>query len=169
VLLFVCGYSFAKRFTWLAHFWLGAALMLAPICAWIALAGFDGIWPAVLLGVAVLLWVAGFDMIYACQDTEVDRAQGLFSISARFGVRGALRLAAVCHLGAVLALLVLPLIFPALSWIYHSGILAVAALLTYEHSLVRPDDLTRVNQAFFQVNAVISIGVLVLGAVDLWV
>jgi 4-hydroxybenzoate polyprenyltransferase len=168
VLLFLCGYSFAKRFTWLAHFWLGAALMLAPICAWIALVGFDGIWPAVLLGVAVLLWVSGFDMIYACQDAAVDRTQGLFSIPARFGVRGALRLAAASHLGAVLALLALPLVFPPLGWIYCCGILAVGALLIYEHSLVRPDDLTRVNQAFFQVNAVISIGVLLLGALDLW-
>jgi 4-hydroxybenzoate polyprenyltransferase len=168
VLVFLCGYSFAKRFTWLAHFWLGAALMLAPICAWIALVGFDGIAPAVLLGAAVLLWVAGFDIIYACQDAEVDRAHGLFSIPARFGVRGALRLAAVSHLGAILALLALPLVFPPLGWIFYTGITVVAALLIYEHSLVRPDDLTRVNQAFFQVNAVISIGVLLLSALDLW-
>jgi 4-hydroxybenzoate polyprenyltransferase len=168
VLLFLCGYSFAKRFTWLAHFWLGTALMLAPICAWIALAGFEGIAPAVLLGVAVLLWVAGFDIIYACQDAEVDRAQGLFSIPARFGVRGALRLAAASHLGSVLALLALPLAFAPLGVVYGCGILAVAALLVYEHWLVRPDDLTRVNRAFFHVNAVISIGVLLLGALDLW-
>jgi 4-hydroxybenzoate polyprenyltransferase len=168
VLLFLCGYSFAKRFTWLAHFWLGAALMLAPICAWIALVGFDGIAPAVLLGAAVLLWVAGFDIIYACQDTEVDRSQGLFSIPARFGVQGALRLAAACHLGTLIALFALPTLFPALGWIYYTGIAAVAALLIYEHSLVRPDDLRRVNQAFFQVNAVISIGLCALGAVDLW-
>ncbi len=168
VLLFLCGYSFAKRFTWLAHFWLGAALMLAPICAWIALVGFDGIWPAVLLGAAVLLWVAGFDIIYACQDAEVDCVQGLFSIPARFGVGGALRLAAATHLGAVIALSALPLVFPPLGWIYYAGIAAVAVLLVYEHWLVRADDLTRVNQAFFQVNAIISIGVLLLGAVDLW-
>jgi 4-hydroxybenzoate polyprenyltransferase len=168
VLVFLCGYSYAKRFTWLAHFWLGTALMLAPICAWIAIAGFEGIWPAVLLGVAVLLWVSGFDIIYACQDTEVDRKQGLFSVPARFGVAGALRLAALCHAAALVALFCLPLLFPPLGWIYYTGIAAVAALLIYEHSLVRPDDLTRVNQAFFHVNAVISIGLLLLGALDLW-
>ncbi len=168
VLVFLCGYSFAKRFTWLAHFWLGAALMLAPICTWIALVGFDSIAPAVLLGAAVLFWVAGFDIIYACQDAEVDCTQGLFSIPARFGVRGALRLAALCHLGTLLALFAIPSIFPPFGWLYYAGMIAVAALLAYEHSLVRSDDLTRINQAFFQVNAVISIGVLMLGALDLW-
>jgi 4-hydroxybenzoate polyprenyltransferase len=168
VLLFLCGYSYAKRFTWLAHFWLGTALMLAPICAWIAIVGCDGIWPAVLLGVAILLWVSGFDMIYACQDAEIDRAQGLFSVPARFGIAGALRLAALCHAAAVVALFCLPLVFPPLGWLYYIGLAIVTALLIYEHALVRPDDLTRVNQAFFHVNAVISIGLLLVGALDLW-
>lgn len=167
VLAFLCGYSFAKRFTALAHFWLGAALMLAPVAAWIALLG-EVAWPPVVLGGAVLLWVAGFDMIYACQDAEVDRAQGLHSVPARLGVAGALRLAAACHLGTVVLLFLLPLVFPYLGGIYWTGIVAVALLLLYEHRLVRPDDLTRVNVAFFQVNAVIGLGLLALGAVDLW-
>lgn len=167
VLAFLCGYSFAKRFTALAHFWLGAALMLAPVCAWLAIRGEVAAAP-VVLGGAVLLWVAGFDIIYACQDADVDRAAGLHSVPARLGVPGALRLAAVCHLGTVLLLFALSWVYP-LGWIYRAGIAAVAGLLIYEHRLVRPDDLTRVNVAFFQVNAVISIGLLVLGAVDLWV
>ena len=167
VLVFLCGYSYAKRFTVLAHFWLGAALMLAPVCAWIALMGFEDVVPAVLLGAAVLLWVGGFDIIYSCQDVEVDVVQGLHSVPSRLGVPGALRLAALCHLGAVAVLFLLPLAYPDFGWIYTAGIAGVAVLLAYEHWIVRPDDLTRVNVAFFRVNAVVSIGLLVLGAVDL--
>jgi 4-hydroxybenzoate polyprenyltransferase len=166
VLAFLCGYSYAKRFTALAHFWLGAALMLAPVAAWIAVLGRVD-WPPVVLGGAVLLWVAGFDIIYACQDAEVDAREGLHSVPAVLGVPGALRLAAACHLGTVLLLAGLPLVYPALGWIYWTGIAAVGLLLAYEHWLVRPDDLTRVNVAFFNVNAVISLGLLVLGAIDL--
>jgi 4-hydroxybenzoate polyprenyltransferase len=167
VLAFLLGYSFAKRWTILAHFWLGAALMLAPVATWIALLG--GVaWPPVVLGGAVLLWVAGFDIIYACQDVEADRRQGLYSIPATVGVPWALRLAAVCHLGTIVLLAWLPVVYPLLGWIYGAGIAAVAVLLVYEHWLVRPDDLTRVNVAFFQVNAVISLGLLAVGAADLW-
>ena len=175
VLLFLGGYSYAKRFTSLAHFWLGAALMLAPISAWIAirgeavLANVADLLPAVVLGGAVMLWVAGFDMIYACQDADFDKKQKLHSIPARLGVRGALRLAALCHLGAVGLLAALPFVYPFLGWIYWSGIAAVAVLLLYEHAIVRPDDLSRVNQAFFNVNAVISIGILAVSCLDLWV
>lgn len=172
VLAFLLGYSFTKRFTALAHFWLGAALMLAPISAWIAIRGAQVLadpWdllPAVVLGGAVLLWVAGFDIIYACQDVEFDRGAGLHSVPARLGVAGSLRLAAVCHLGMVLLLAALPLVYP-LGWIYLTGIVAVAILLAYEHWLVRPDDLTRVNVAFFQVNAVVSIGLFLVASLDL--
>lgn len=175
VLLFLLGYSYTKRFTTLAHFWLGAALMLAPVCVWIALRGqalIDhpaDILPAVLLGGAVLSWVAGFDIIYACQDAEFDRAAQLKSIPAALGVSGALRLAAICHLATLLLLSALPLICPQvpLGWIYGSGVAIVAALLFYEHLLVRPDDLTRLNIAFFNINVVISIGLLIVGAIDL--
>jgi 4-hydroxybenzoate polyprenyltransferase len=167
VLGYLLGYSYAKRWTMLAHFWLGGALMLAPLAAWIAVTG--GIaWPPAVLGGAVLLWVAGFDIIYACQDVEADRRQGLYSVPTVLGVPRALRLAAVCHLGTVVLLGYLPLIYPALAWIYGTGVAAVTLLLLYEHWLVRPDDLTRVNVAFFQVNAVISLGLLAVGAVDLW-
>ncbi len=107
VLLFLLGYSLTKRFTSLAHFWLGAALMLAPVAAWIALRGSQvlahpaDLLPALVLGGAVMLWTAGFDIIYACQDYEFDRATGLHSVPVRLGVAGALRLAAVCHAGMV--------------------------------------------------------------------
>ena len=122
-----------------------------------------------MLGGAVLLWVAGFDIIYACQDVEFDRQAHLASIPVRLGVRGALRLAAACHLGMVILLALLPVVFPLLGWVYRSGVLAVAVLLVYEHWLVRPDDLTRVNVAFFNVNAVVSIGLLIAGTLDLLV
>jgi 4-hydroxybenzoate polyprenyltransferase len=166
VLAFLCAYSFTKRFTTLAHFWLGAALMLAPVAAWIAVRG-ELAWPPVVLGVGVLLWVAGFDIIYACQDYEVDSRQGLRSIPARLGIARSLRLAAACHLGMVLVLLALPLVLPSLGAIYLAGIAAVGLLLAYEHWLVRPDDLSRVNLAFFHVNAVVSIGLLAVTALDL--
>jgi len=166
VLAFLCGYSYAKRFTSLAHFWLGAALMLSPVAAWIAVRG-EVAWPPVVLGGAVLLWVAGFDMIYACQDAGVDVALGLKSVPARWGVAGALRAAAVCHLGMIGLLFALPAVYPALGFLYLAGIAATAALLAYEHWLVRPDDLTRVNLAFFQVNAVVSVGLFVVATADL--
>jgi len=167
VLAFLLGYSYTKRFTALAHFWLGAALMLAPVAAWIAIRG-EAALPPVILGGAVLLWVAGFDVIYACQDVDYDRRRGLRSVPAWLGVATALRIAALCHLGTVVLLLALPLAYPLLGKIYLAGIVAVAALLAYEHWLVRPDDLTRVNMAFFNVNAVVSVGLFVVGAVDLY-
>ena len=168
VLAFLCGYSLTKRFTVLAHFWLGAAVMLAPIAAWIALKG-ELAWPPVVLGASVMLWVAGFDMIYACQDVETDAKLGLHSVPARFGVVGALRLAAICHLGMVGLLFSLPWVYPQLGWIYLAGIAVVSVLLVYEHWLVRPDDLTRVNLAFFHINAVLSVGLFVVGTLDLLV
>lgn len=166
VLVIICGYSFAKRFTSLAHFWLGAALMLAPVATWIALRG-EIAWPPVILGMAVMLWVAGFDIIYACQDVEFDRQAGLRSVPVRLGVAGALHLAALCHAGMIALLAALPLVYPSFGWIYWCGIGAVAILLIYEHWLVRPDDLTRVNLAFYNVNGVISVGLFLIGAADL--
>ena len=166
VLAFLCGYSYAKRFTSLAHFWLGTALMLSPIAAWIALRG-EVAWAPVVLGGAVLLWVAGFDIIYACQDVEVDSRLGLRSVPSRWGVARSLRIATVCHLGMLVLLFFLPQVYPAFGGIYYAGVAAVAVLLTYEHWLVRPDDLTRVNMAFFNVNAVVSLGLFAVGTVDL--
>jgi 4-hydroxybenzoate polyprenyltransferase len=175
VLAFLLGYSYAKRFTVLAHFWLGAALMLAPVCAWMALRGElvlaepADLVPPVLLGLAVLLWVAGFDIIYACQDVDFDVGAKLHSIPARLGVPAALRLAAICHAGMIGALAALPLLAPQLPFgpVYWCGIAGVAILLFYEHSIVRPDDLSRVNVAFFHVNWIVSVALLAIGAIEM--
>jgi 4-hydroxybenzoate polyprenyltransferase len=174
VLAFLAAYSFTKRFTSLAHVWLGAALAFSPIAAWIAIRGemvmrnpID-LLPAVVLGAAVLTWVAGFDIIYACQDYESDRRAGLHSIPVRLGVSSALRLAAACHAATIVALACLPLVYPPLGWPFWLAVIAVAVLLVYEHLLVRPSDLSRVNAAFFNVNAVISLGLFAVGTLDLW-
>jgi 4-hydroxybenzoate polyprenyltransferase len=179
VLLFLMGYSFAKRFTSLAHFWLGAALMLSPIAAWIAVRGQFvlnnpvDLLPAVNLGLAVLMWVAGFDIIYSCQDAEFDKQARLHSVPVRVGVARALRIAALCHLIMLVALATLPFTHLlggpelGLGWIYWAGLISVGLLLSYEHALVRPDDLTRVNLAFFNINAVVSIGLFLVVSLDL--
>lgn len=167
VLLFLLGYSYAKRFTSLCHYWLSAALMLSPIAAWIAIRGTIEL-PAALLAAVIFFWVGGFDILYATQDTDFDRQRGLSSIPAKFGIPTALRIAAISHFLTVLALLALWKFTP-LGPVFLVGVLVLALLLAYEHWLVRPDDLSRVNTAFFHVNAAVSIGILVLGVVDLWV
>ena len=141
-------------------------MMLAPLAAWVAIRA-EIVWPPVVLGAAVMLWVAGFDMIYACQDFEFDVRMRLRSVPARFGIAGALRLAALCHAGMVVLLLLLPLVYDGFGSIYLSGVAAIGLLLAYEHWLVRPDDLSRVNRAFFHVNAVVSLGLLAVGVADL--
>jgi 4-hydroxybenzoate polyprenyltransferase len=174
VLAWLLGYSYAKRFTMLAHVWLGVALGLAPVAAWIALRGSAvlanpaDLLPAALLGIAVALWVSGFDTIYACQDAQFDAAQGLQSIPARLGVPRALRLAAILHALTVVVLAVLPLVVPQLGVIYWSSLAIIAALLVWEHAIVRPDDLSRVNDAFFTANAVIGVVLMAAIAADLW-
>ncbi|AMV39876.1 UbiA-like polyprenyltransferase [Planctomyces sp. SH-PL62] len=165
VLLWLLAYSYTKRFTSLAHFWLGASLSLSPIAAWIALRG-DIAWPPVWLGLAVFWWVSGFDLIYACQDADYDRKAGLNSVPARLGIGGALRLAAVCHALMIVGLVGLGVSYP-LGAIYWAGVAAAVVLLVYEHSLVRPDDLDRVNLAFFHVNVIISVGLLLATLLDL--
>jgi 4-hydroxybenzoate polyprenyltransferase len=175
--MFLFGYSYAKRFTALSHFWLGAALGLAPIFAWVAIQGdailyYRSLWclrPAVLLGGAVMSWVAGFDIIYACQDAGFDRDHGLHSIPALLGVKWALRIAAACHAAMVVLLAVIPLTYPFMvARIWWIGTAAVAVLLAYEHWLVKPDDLKRVNVAFFNVNAIVSIWLLGIGVTAMW-
>jgi len=166
VLLFVCAYSLTKRFTALSHFWLGASLFLAPVAAWIAIRGLSSLEEMgvpLVLGGAVLFWVAGFDILYACQDVDFDRKARLRSVPARIGVPAALRVALLCHVVMVGLLVALYwAAAPHMGWIYLAGVAAVAGLLAYEHWLVRPDDLTRVNQAFFHVNGIISVGLLVV-------
>jgi 4-hydroxybenzoate polyprenyltransferase len=167
VLLFLLGYSYAKRFTSLAHVWLGVALALSPVAAWIAVRGNVEISP-VLLAAAVALWVTGFDIIYACQDIAVDRSLGLRSIPAWLGMDGAMWVARGCHLLMVGLLVAFARSTPELSDFFAWGLVAVAGLLAYEHWLVRGRDLSRVNLAFLNVNGVISVGLFLLTLCDLY-
>ncbi|MGH9651396.1 MAG: UbiA-like polyprenyltransferase [Terriglobales bacterium] len=165
VIVILLGYSFTKRFTILSHLILGLCLGMSPAAAWIALRG-DLSVSVLLLGAAVMLWVAGFDIIYACQDVEFDHSLGLHSIPRRYGIRVALWISALLHVGT-LALLIAVVRMENLGWIAAGGLAAVAALLAYEHSLVKPRDLSRVNAAFFTVNGFISILFFLTWAVDL--
>lgn len=172
VLMFLLGYSLAKRFTASAHLWLGVALSLSPICVWIAIRGSGFSWgyfdiPLLLAG-AISFWVAGFDILYACQDADFDREVGLHSVPSRFGVAGALRIAMVMHVIMLgfLAALVGAGQSAGLGWLFASAVGLTAILVMVQHWMVRPDDLTRVNAAFFQTNAIISIVLLAAGAID---
>jgi 4-hydroxybenzoate polyprenyltransferase len=157
-LAIVFGYAYTKRFTALSHVVLGLSLGIAPVGAWLAIRGRFDLLP-IVLGLAVLLWVAGFDVIYALQDLDFDRREGLHSLPARLGPARALLLARAFHAGALLLLLgVYPL--ARLHPVYLAGVAGVAALLVYEHSLVHPDDLSKVDAAFFNTNAWISVGYL---------
>jgi 4-hydroxybenzoate polyprenyltransferase len=154
VLVVLLGYSLTKRFTRWSHLVLGLALGIAPSAAWIAVRGSLD-WRIVVLTAAVLLWVAGFDILYACQDFEHDRSVGLHSIPQAFGLSGAFWLARLFHAG-MLALLVWICVLFALGPIAYGGVAVVAALLLYEHLIVSPADLSRMNAAFFTMNGVIS-------------
>ena len=165
VLLFLLGYSYAKRWTSLCHYWLSAALMLSPIAAWIAVTDTVGL-PSVLLALVVFFWVGGFDIIYACQDEGFDRDAGLRSIPARLGTKRALQVAKLSHLLTIFALFAL-WHFSSLGTVFLIAVCLISVLLIYEHSIVSADDLTRVNIAFFQVNSIISVGILLAGGIDL--
>ena len=162
----IWGYSFTKRFTQWCHVVLGIAIGIAPSAAWIAVRGTLELAP-VLLSAAVALWVGGFDVIYACQDVEFDRSAGLRSLPSRLGVGRALLLSRAMHVGTVLLLAALSQVLH-LGAIFNVGVAFVAALLIYEHSLVRADDLSRVNAAFFTVNGWVSIGLFLFTAADLF-
>jgi 4-hydroxybenzoate polyprenyltransferase len=148
-------YSFTKRFTNWSHLFLGFALGISPAAAWIAVTG--GLdWRMLILCAAVTLWVGGFDVLYACQDVDYDKRAGLYSVPKRFGIATALFIARVMHIGVVALLSWLAYSF-ALPWLAWAGIAVVAALLTYEHSLVKPGDLSKLDAAFFAVNGYISL------------
>ena len=148
-------YPYLKRWTWLSHLWLGAVDGLAPVGAWVAVTGRLP-WQAWALGAAVAVWVAGFDFFYSLFDRDVDLAEGLHSVATRFGVEGAFRGARVLHALTVVLLVAVGLGLDV-GVLYWLGVAAVALLLAYEHRLVRPDDLRRLNAAFFTVNGVISV------------
>jgi len=165
-LVLLAGYSYTKRFTWLSHWVLGATDALAPAGAWVAVrATVDP--PAWLLWLAVTFWIAGFDLIYACQDTEFDRGAGLQSVPSRFGNAVALRLAQINHVLTVILLAAAGGVM-GLGWVYWLGLAVVAGLLVYEHSLVSPTDLSRVNLAFFNINGYIAITIFAATLVALY-
>jgi len=148
-------YSYTKRFTSWSHLFLGFALGISPAAAWIAITGSLD-WRMLILCTAVTLWVGGFDVLYACQDVEFDKEAGLYSVPRRFGIANALWIARVMHLGVVILLSWLAASF-GLPWLAWAGIVVVAGLLGYEHTLVKADDLSKLNAAFFTVNGYISI------------
>lgn len=166
-LVVIFGYSYTKRFTDYSHFVLGLALGIAPVGAWIAIKEeFHPI--ALLLGLAVVLWTAGFDLIYACQDIESDRRTGLRSLSKRLGPTGALVLSAILH-AAMIGVLIAILYAAQLGKVFFGGIFLVAALLAYEHSIVKPNDLSRIDAAFFNVNGAVSIILMALTIADIMI
>lgn len=168
VLALLFFYSLTKRFTWTAHLFLGLSLALAPLGAWLAVRGaIDGAaLQALWLAAAVLFWVAGFDLIYACQDSEFDRAAGLHSVPARFGRGVALAAARACH-ALTVALLVGTWHAAGLGWVYLASIALAAGLLVWEHALVSPRDLSRIDMAFFTLNGWIGVGLFAALALDL--
>jgi 4-hydroxybenzoate polyprenyltransferase len=161
---FFVVYPYLKRFTWLCHLWLGASLGLAPVGAWVAITG-ELPWQAWALGGAVCLWVAGFDLFYALFDREHDFVAGLHSWATRFGVRGVFVGARAMHAGVVVLLALAGAGLDVDVW-YWLGVAVVAVLLAYEHAIVRPDDLRRLDAAFFTVNGVLSIAFLAFVALD---
>ena len=155
ILIYLCGYSFTKRFTQWSHFCLGSSIALSPVAAWLAVCPETLGIPALLLMLIVTCWIGGFDIIYACQDIDMDRRDGLFSIPANLGPAKALWIARTSHLTAVAGLIALGVVAP-LGVIYAVGVVVAAALLVVQNVLVRPTDLRRVNLAF-SLNGVVSI------------
>ena len=155
-LIFVLGYSYAKRFTAFAHLILGLALAISPSAAWIAVRGSLNDEIPILLSILVLMWTSGFDVMYACQDFEFDRKAGLRSIPARFGIKNSLRIARLFHFQAFIVLVLLYIV-TGLGWLALGGVIAVGALLVYQHSLVKATDLSKMNAAFFTTNALVSV------------
>lgn len=166
-IVILLGYSYTKRFTWAAHLALGLALAGAPLGAWIAVTGSFAPTPFVLAGI-VVCWVAGFDVLYALQDETFDRARGLASIPARFGTVAALAISATLHVITLALLAALPSVYPdGLGVTYWIGVAGCAALLAYQHTIVRPGDLSRLNAAFFTANGVLALWLLAATAADL--
>lgn len=154
VIAVLWGYSLTKRFTALCHIWLGMALGLAPICVWIALTGSVTLTPVLMAG-AITTWVGGFDILYSLQDRGYDQGVGLHSIPAALGEKGALIVSALLHVGTMAFLVSLPATVP-LAWPYWVGVTLIGAILSWEHTLVKPGDLSRMGKAFFQANSYVS-------------
>jgi 4-hydroxybenzoate polyprenyltransferase len=168
VLLFLASYPLLKRFTRLCHYYLGAALALAPVCAWIAVAGNVRL-PPILMALAVLSWTAGFDIIYACQDYQSDLETGTVSVPAKVGIAKALWISRLTHVFSLSMLVVLGITTPQLGILYFIGVGCVGVLMLIEHSLVKATDLSKVGLAFFTVNGIISVLLGTLGIIDVLV
>lgn len=166
VLAFLVGYPFLKRFSRFCHYYLGTALALAPVCAWLAIAGRVQA-PAWCMFAAVLLWTAGFDILYACQDYQFDVTHGLFSIPAKIGIPAALWIARATHFACLGFILLLGLITPELHNLYWIGAIIAAILLFTEHLLIKPNDLSKITLAFFTLNGIISLMLGTLGTLDI--
>jgi 4-hydroxybenzoate polyprenyltransferase len=166
VLLFLTAYPLLKRFTRLCHYYLGAALALAPLCAWVAIKGTINA-PPLYMFAAVLLWTAGFDIIYACQDYEFDVQNNLFSVPAKLGIGRALWMARLTHAFCLAFIILLAATTPELGVLFWIGVAIAALLLVVEHALVRPTDLSKISVAFFTVNGVISLLLGSLGVADI--
>jgi 4-hydroxybenzoate polyprenyltransferase len=167
VLLFLASYPLLKRFTRLCHYYLGAALALAPVCAWIAIAGNVRLAP-ILMALAVLSWTAGFDIIYACQDYQSDLETGVVSVPAKVGIGKALWISRLTHVFSLFMLVLLGITTPQLGILYFIGVGCAGVLMLIEHSLVKPTDLSKVGLAFFTVNGIISVLVGTLGIIDVF-
>jgi 4-hydroxybenzoate polyprenyltransferase len=168
VLVFLSAYPMLKRFSRLCHYYLGAALALAPVCAWLAISGGMG-WPPVVMAAAVLCWTAGFDIIYACQDYHSDLETGVVSVPAKLGIAAALWVARLTHVASAAFLIALGLVAPELSALYFAGVGCAVVLLLVEHAIVKPNDLSKVGLAFFTINGVISLLLGALGVADVFV
>lgn len=166
-LLIIFGYSYTKRFTNLSHLVLGLALALSPIGAWIGTTGECAFAPFVL-AFAVLLWTAGFDIIYSCQDLQHDIKAGLHSLPKKMGIKNSLRLSSILHFLMIIVLIIF-MKFTDLSIIYFTGVCFVGVMLFYEHSLIKPHDLSNINIAFFTVNGLISIMLMIVTLVDIFI
>jgi 4-hydroxybenzoate polyprenyltransferase len=163
--IFLVGYSYTKRFTWLCHFVLGVTIGLAPLGGWVAVTGSID-YKAIIFFLTVALWTTGFDIIYACQDLEFDRKEGLHSVPSRFGIRRALTMARVLHVITAVGFISL-IVVTELSWWYLAGTLIASVILFYEHRLVKPHDLSKLNTAFFTMNGILSVVVFVFAFIDL--
>ncbi|HEV2293308.1 MAG TPA: UbiA-like polyprenyltransferase [Tepidisphaeraceae bacterium] len=165
VLLFVSAYPLLKRFTRLCHYYLGAALALAPVCAWVAIAG-SMTWPPIIMALAVLTWTAGFDIIYACQDYDCDVRDGISSVPAKMGIARALWVSRLTHVACVALLITLGVLSEQLGALYFVGVACAGLLLVVEHAIVKPHDLSKVGLAFFTINGIVSLLLGTMGVVD---
>ncbi|MGC4376288.1 UbiA-like polyprenyltransferase [Fictibacillus sp. Mic-4] len=167
--LFLIIYSFTKRFTFLCHIVLGITDGIAPLGGWVGATGTLS-WPAFILFIGVTFWIAGFDVIYATQDAEFDKKRGLYSIPSYFGIPRALMISRCFHVITFIAYLSLGWITPELGWIYFIGVIVSGGLMIYEHSIISPNNLSKVNVAFFNMNGILSVAMFIfsLGDLLLW-